>query len=76
MSGQESSSELSVMPCGQDEKYLPGAEQPLSTIVDGRAPGEPPSPSPSHLTCLAIRKEPGNLCLHETAWWGWEDSNF
>jgi cobalt-zinc-cadmium resistance protein CzcA len=19
---------------------------------------------------------PGNLCLHETAWWGWEDSNF
>ena len=19
--------------------------------------------------------EPGNLCLHETAWWGWEDSN-
>jgi hypothetical protein len=24
----------------------------------------------------AIRNEPGNLCLRETAWWGWEDSNF
>ena len=24
----------------------------------------------------AIRIEPGNLCLRETAWWGWEDSNF
>jgi hypothetical protein len=24
---------------------------------------------------VAIRNEPGNLCLHETAWWGWEDSN-
>ena len=23
----------------------------------------------------AIRNEPGNLCLRETAWWGWEDSN-
>jgi hypothetical protein len=23
-----------------------------------------------------IRNEPGNLCLRETAWWGWEDSNF
>ena len=21
---------------------------------------------------LAIRNEPGNLCLRETAWWGWE----
>jgi hypothetical protein len=24
----------------------------------------------------AICTTPGNLCLHETAWWGWEDSNF
>jgi hypothetical protein len=24
----------------------------------------------------AIGTTPGNLCLHETAWWGWEDSNF
>ena len=23
----------------------------------------------------AIRNEPGNLCLRETVWWGWEDSN-
>jgi len=22
-----------------------------------------------------IREEAENLCLHETAWWGWEDSN-
>jgi hypothetical protein len=26
--------------------------------------------------CGALRKKPGNLCLHRTAWWGWEDSNF
>jgi hypothetical protein len=24
----------------------------------------------------AFHKEPGNLCLMATAWWGWEDSNF
>jgi hypothetical protein len=23
-----------------------------------------------------LSNEQGNLCLHETAWWGWEDSNF
>jgi len=24
----------------------------------------------------AIRLASGDLCLHQTAWWSWEDSNF
>jgi hypothetical protein len=41
------------------KNYLPGAEQPFATIVDGRAPGEPPSPSPS----ITRRRTPAALAV-------------
>jgi hypothetical protein len=50
----KSSSQLSVMPCRQAEKYLPGTEQPFGTIVDVHAPGEAPQP----LTLNSLGVEP------------------
>jgi hypothetical protein len=29
-----------------------------------------------HATSRSFAVSSGNLCLHETAWWGWEASNF
>ncbi len=41
------------------KKAPTGAEQPFGTIVDGRAPGEPPSPSPS----ITRRRTPAALAV-------------
>jgi hypothetical protein len=47
------------MPLGVVLKILAGAEQPFATIVDGHAPGEPPSPSPS----ITRRRTPAALAV-------------
>jgi hypothetical protein len=49
----------SVSRLAQSPKYLPGRNNPSNTIVDGHAPGEPPSPSPS----ITRRRTPAALAV-------------